>query len=517
MRIDGEKPVNPATPAEDRGQKQCSTSSSGYLDQFEELFQNAPVAIYEIDFQGPRFKNVNEAMCRMSGFSREELLGLNPFSMLTPSSAKLFKERINAALAGDKIRESVEYQGIMKGGRMIDFVLNIKPINRDGRFVGALVAGYDITERKKAEEALKESEQLYKTIFDNSDDGFVLVEPIYNENGIACDLRFLQINLAYEKQTGTEAVKVEGRRAKEIAPNLEQEWISLSGEVAKTGKLRRIEDFNQRTKKWYDAQYIPFTKGRVGILFRNVTERKNLEKQLQDKERLAGIGATAGMVGHDIRNPLQAILSDTYLLKTELTSMPECETKEGVAESLDGIENNVNYINKIVQDLQDYARPLTPSAKETDLEKIFEEVLVNKAVPKRVKVTSKVEADAKNLTVDPDLLKRVLTNLVNNAVQAMPKEGKLTINGYKDVESAIITVEDTGLGVAEEIKPKLFTPLFTTKSKGQGFGLAVVKRMTEAMGGTVAFESEVGKGTKFTVRLPVNAHSGDHQSLKHEE
>ena len=98
---------------------------------------------------------------------------------------------------------------------------------------------------------------------------------------------------------------------------------------------------------------------------------------------------------------------------------------------------------------------------------------------------------------DPDILKRVLGNLVSNAVQAMPEGGKLSIEAYKEENTSVITVGDTGVGIPEEAKDKLFTPLFTTKSKGQGFGLAVVKRMTEALGGAVTFESQEGKGNNI--------------------
>jgi signal transduction histidine kinase len=93
-------------------------------------------------------------------------------------------------------------------------------------------------------------------------------------------------------------------------------------------------------------------------------------------------------------------------------------------------------------------------------------------------------------------------NLVNNAVQAMSKGGKLTIHAYKEANETIISFKDTGVGIPEAVKSKLFTPMFTTKSKGQGFGLAVIKRMTESLGGTVTFESQEGKGTTFIVRLP---------------
>ena len=225
-------------------------------------------------------------------------------------------------------------------------------------------------------------------------------------------------------------------------------------------------------------------------------------KQLKDAERLAAIGATAGMVGHDIRNPLQAITSDVYLLKTELVAMPKSENKKNTQESLDGIEKNVDYINKIVLDLQDFARPLDPHAEEADLKLIIDNLLAKNVLPKNVKVSVKVEPEARKIVADSTYINRILNNLVTNAVQAMPTGGKLTIHAYMETNDVLMTVNDTGVGIPEAVKSKLFTPMFTTKSKGQGFGLAVIKRMTEALGGTVTFESQEGKGTTFIISLP---------------
>ena len=116
----------------------------------------------------------------------------------------------------------------------------------------------------------------------------------------------------------------------------------------------------------------------------------------------------------------------------------------------------------------------------------------------------KIAKDTQTLTADPAYLSRMLGNLIANAVQAMPDGGKLTLNATTKNSNTIITVKDTGVGIPDEVKPKLFAPLFTTKSKGQGFGLAVVKRMTEALNGTITLESQQGKGTTFTITLPQN-------------
>jgi signal transduction histidine kinase len=136
------------------------------------------------------------------------------------------------------------------------------------------------------------------------------------------------------------------------------------------------------------------------------------------------------------------------------------------------------------------------------LQEVIDDVVKKSSVPEAIKVSIRLVEDAKRVMADPDLLKRILGNLVINAIQAMPEGGKLNISSYQEPRDTIITVQDTGAGIPEAVKPKLFTPMLTTKPKGQGFGLAIVKRMTEALNGTVAFESEEGKGTKFIIRLP---------------
>jgi len=121
-----------------------------------------------------------------------------------------------------------------------------------------------------------------------------------------------------------------------------------------------------------------------------------------------------------------------------------------------------------------------------------------------LKVVIEVENGFPDFISDFSMVKRILFNLVNNAVQAMPKEGTLTIRAFSNSGKVFVCVEDTGVGIPEDIKPKLFMPMITTKSKGQGFGLAVVNRFVEALNGTITFESQEGRGTKFIVGLPIN-------------
>jgi PAS domain S-box-containing protein len=383
-------------------------------------------------------------------------------------------------------------------------LINSEPIisTSEKNIVAAVTTFVDITNLKKTEEALRENEHLYRTVFDNSQDGFQLIELVYDKNGKPIDHKFLKVNHAYEKIIGVKAEDILDKTAKYISPNVEPNWLEVPDRVAKTGISEHVELYNKDINKTLDCYYFLYSKDIVGTLFRDITGRKQLEKQLQDSERLAAIGTTAGMVGHDIRNPLQAITGDVYLAKTELDSIPESDEKKGVLESLQEIEKNTEYINKIVADLQDFARPLKPNTEETDLKLIIEELLKKNVLPENVKVSVKVEPDARNVVADHTFINRIMYNLVNNAVQAMPDGGKLTIHSFKEANVVIISVKDTGVGIPEAVRGKLFTPMFTTKAKGQGFGLAVIKRMTESLGGTVTFESQEGKGTTFIVRLP---------------
>ncbi len=347
-------------------------------------------------------------------------------------------------------------------------------------------------------------QQIFTKIINRLDMGFELLELIFDKQGSVEDFVFLEVNPAYEKQIGVKAADLIGKRKKLCAPPSEQRWYDHAIEAAKTGQNMCYEYYNDKIKATFETQFIPITSNKIAILFNNITDRKNLEQQVQEKERLAAIGETAGMVGHDIRNPLQAILSDIYILKDFLKSMPEeIPMKRDVAESLDEIDKNISYINKIIADLQDYSRKLNPEIVEVDnLCEVINGFLKNVDIPNNIEVIQSCDVGNSKVEIELTFFERILTNLITNAIQAMPKGGKLAITTFKKDGNLTITVEDSGVGIPEEIKPKLFTPMMTTKAKGQGLGLSVVKRLVKAQNGNINFESQVGKGTKFTIKIP---------------
>jgi len=227
-------------------------------------------------------------------------------------------------------------------------------------------------------------------------------------------------------------------------------------------------------------------------------------KQLKDKERMAAIGEIAGMVGHDLRNPLQAVSCEIYLTKNQLSMLPSSGQKTKLQASIEAIEEQTGYMGKIVSDLQTFVKPVQAQKQAVNLKQLFVGVLDQVVIPENIQSNLQIKG-ALTITADPYLLKRVLINLVTNAVQAMPEGGELTIKAQDNAAGqTLIVVKDTGVGIPKEVKSKIFTPLFTTKAKGQGFGLAACKRSVESQGGTITFESEADKGTKFIITLPSN-------------
>ena len=230
------------------------------------------------------------------------------------------------------------------------------------------------------------------------------------------------------------------------------------------------------------------------------------QDRLTKQERMATIGQTAAMVGHDLRNPLQVIYMLSSRIKRVVRKLAEMDDTEPYIREMEYIDENLNeqtsYMNKIVSDLQDFSKSIALQVEEVDVEDMVMDVLGTLDLEENITVLVDFRDQTEKQKIDGNYFRRVIVNLLTNAVQAMPEGGKLTVEGKRIDGNIVLSVSDTGVGVAEENIGKLFTPLYTTKAKGTGLGLAVCKRIVDAHHGEISVESEEGAGTTFKITLP---------------
>jgi signal transduction histidine kinase len=230
---------------------------------------------------------------------------------------------------------------------------------------------------------------------------------------------------------------------------------------------------------------------------------KDLE-QVQEKlirsERLAAVGELASGVGHELRNPLNVIRNCAYLLNEAVTEKGD----EEAANTLKVLDKQIDIANKIVTDLLDFTRITPPSPDRVDLKTVINESLSWITVPEHVTIHTNLNGHPMKVRTDAEQISRVFTNIISNAIQAMNgKDGELNIDTGTDDEDVWIKFQDNGCGIPEENFDKIFEPLFTTKPKGIGLGLAITKRLIEQNGGKIELASKSGQGTTFTVKLPL--------------
>ena len=232
---------------------------------------------------------------------------------------------------------------------------------------------------------------------------------------------------------------------------------------------------------------------------------KETQEQLIRSEKLAAIGKLAGGVGHELRNPLGAIKNAVYYIKGKLINSELAKREPRIIEFLGIVDDEISSSNKIIDDLLNFSRVAKPAVSPTKIRKVMEDALSYLAVPENVEVINKLDANLPEVEVDANQIRQVFANIATNAIQAMPEGGKLTINARKGDKFLEVAISDTGGGISGDVIGKIFDPLFTTRAKGIGLGLAVCKSIIERHGGAIEVESRAGKGTTFTVKLPLKA------------
>ena len=236
-------------------------------------------------------------------------------------------------------------------------------------------------------------------------------------------------------------------------------------------------------------------------VFNDLTEVKRLEAEVQRVHTLAALGEMAATVAHEIRNPLGGIAGYAGMLERDLGS--EDPNRRLVHKIIEGVAR----LNRIVSSLLTYTRPLRLNVYPVNLTELVEEATAFFAIDvERSREDIHIErryAD-RELTcrIDPEQLQQVILNLLQNAMQAMPEGGTITVDVHAENSEGIFTISDTGVGMDDDVREKLFTPFFTTKEDGTGLGLVTSKKIIDAHNGQIRVDSEPGRGTQFSISLP---------------
>jgi PAS domain S-box-containing protein len=492
--------------------------SSGITD-FEAYFQSHPEVVREL-LGKVKILDVNQATSKLYEAPNREVYQDGLARLFTEEALDSFRKQLVEIAEGSTIFRN-EYTVLTFSGdkKRISLTWSVAP-GYEESFSRVFVSTIDITERKRMEDqlkrystqleqlvaertgALQESERKYRSLVENIPD----VTWTADSNG---RLAFISPNVVRVEGYTPEEFYTRGvsqwseRVHPDDLPRVQKAFESLFT----TGKKYDIEyRIRRKDRNWIWVQERAVaTYERDGVLyadgvFSDITDRKRMEEELLKSRRLAAIGELAAMVGHDLRNPLTSITGAAYYLNTRLAPNLGATEKEMLAI----IEKSIRYSDKIVSDLLEYSRELRLELMETDARSIAEDALVQMNIPKAICIENSTENKPKVL-VDPEKMKRVFLNLIQNAFDAMPEGGTLRITSQKSSDNLQITFVDSGVGMKNEVVANLWNPLFTTKAKGMGLGLPVARRFVEGHGGSITVESYPGRGSTFTVTLPITS------------
>jgi PAS domain S-box-containing protein len=471
---------------------------------------------------------VNEATLKLLGYTKEDLIGKHVLEFVAVQDRqRALQLSLESVKAGQGYLS--QFKAVRKDRSDILIEVTASVIkDQKGNPIGFIDIIRSLEERKKSEEIIQESRNLYQNLFAHLPSGFAFCQMLFDSNGAPDDFVYLEVNSTFESIMRLRREDALGSKATQLIPDRKEtnpEMFETYGRVSLTGKPERFEVFFKPRSLWLDIAVYSPKKGYFAAVIDDITKRKEMEKRLgkysedlelmvkdqtkklseaqetiMKNERLAAIGQLAGMVGHDLRNPLSGIRNAAYFLRKKQTNLIESSV-----EMLNIIDDAVEYSNKIVNDLLDFSRELHLELEECSPKSLMDYVLLSMKIPNNVKVIDHVENDPL-IWVDTNKIERVFKNILKNAFEAMTHGGTLEITSQKRDETIELVFSDTGEGMSEETLAKIFTPLFTTKAQGMGFGLAICKRIVEAHKGTMKVSSIRGKGTSFTINLPIDSH-----------
>lgn len=507
-------------------------------ERYRALFHMGPVAVYSCNASGMieefnrraarlwgRAPKRGDATERFCGSLRLHHTDGTPMPRGQCPMARVLSGEVPGARDAEVVIER-------RDGSKITCIANIVALkNEQGQITGAINSFYDITERKRAENALRESEIRYRNLFTSMDEGFCIVEMIFDQQGEPVDYRFLEVNPGFEKQGGP--ANATGKRMRELVPNFERTWFKILGAVALTGRaVRFVEESKALGNRWFDVYAFQIgTKDnlKVAVLFSNITDRKLSEQALLTAKNEIGrhaleleqvvaartaelrdtIGELEGFsysVSHDMRAPLRAMQGYASFLVDEYAGKLD---EKGI-NYLHQIMRSTVRLDQLIQDVLSYTRVLHSKLpmEDVDLDRLVRDIVETFPNGLPIQPEIRVIGALPRVIGNVALLGQVVSNLLSNGAKFVAAGTAPLIEISAEVmgdDFVRAWFKDNGIGIAPEHHKRIFR-LFErihpiTEYEGTGIGLTIARKASERMGAEVGFESRLGVGSSFWIQL----------------
>jgi len=508
-------------------------------ERYLDILHGIEEGYYEVDFAG-NMTFFNESMCRIVGYPRDELMGMNNRRYMSQDTAEKVYQTFNEVYRTGKPKKAFEWELIRKDGtkRFVEVSVSLR-VDAKGIPKGFYGIARDITERKQAEQALQDSEEKYRSILRSIEEGYYEVDlagnfTFFND--------FLVKSLGYTRE---ELVGLNNRQY--MNPETANLVFETFNEVYRTGNPKRDFQWDlinkDGTRRFVEVSVSLMRnekgepKGFYGLA-RDVTERKQAEEQLRHHEqqmmqasKMVALGTLVSSVAHEINNPNNFIMLNAPLLLEAWESskpiledyyekngdfiiggMKYTEMRDSIPVLFSGILDGSRRIKEIVEDLRDFVRrDASDMMQSVDLNAVIKSaitLLSNMIMKSTQKFSIEYASDLPRLKGNFQRFEQVMINLIQNACQALPdtQRGISVSTSYDEKKrSILISIQDEGMGIPPKSLPHIMEPFFTTKrdSGGLGLGLSISSRIVKEHGGTLTFTSEPGKGTTAEIILPI--------------
>jgi len=448
----------------------------------------------------------NNAFCRFYGKTGGEIVGKSYLSLLPESQYPLFTAAIEELLT-EPHKVIYDIQPFSRGGvsRWMEQSMHALTGEREQVEKFQIVLR-DITDRRKAEQALRDSEEQFRMIFNSIQDGFAIFELNYDENEKVIDARFLEINPAFEKMTGAKANDVLGKTLWEVFPTMRLMTADLWKEAISEGKNIRVGELYTRSlDKYFRINGLSPKRGRYAILLCDLTDHKKMTEKLVRADRLSSLGEMAAGLAHEINNPLTGVIGLSQLI-VERPGVPD-----NIREDLSGIHKEANRAAGILKDFLIFARGQKPDMQAGNINEVIQSVLKLRLTYMKksgIEVFTDLDGVLPLIMMDVSQIQQVLLNIILNAEYFMieaHKKGILRVATSRHDNIVRAVFQDDGPGIPPEILPSIFDPFFTTKEtgKGTGLGLSISYGIISEHNGNIFAESKPGHGASFIIELPV--------------